>query len=60
MTPADIDAECQQNMDDIVKRALELGINHFETARVYGCSELIYGVTLKKAVDEWGYNSSGR
>jgi hypothetical protein len=34
MRPEDVEAECQQNLDDIVKRSLELGINHFETARV--------------------------
>jgi predicted aldo/keto reductase-like oxidoreductase len=55
MSPEDVEAECQKNLDDIVKRSLELGINHFETARVYGCSELMYGVTLKKAMSEWGY-----
>ena len=55
MTTADIDTVAQANLDAIVKRALEFGINHFETARVYGCSELMYGTTLKKVVEEWGY-----
>ena len=55
MTPEDVQAECQANLDAIVKRSLELGINHFETARVYGCSELMFGVTLKKATEEWGF-----
>ena len=32
----EIPAENQANVEAIVARALELGINHFETARVYG------------------------
>ena len=44
---ADVQAECQQNFEAIVARALELGINHFETAKGYGCSELQYGQALK-------------
>ena len=38
-----VDPECQSNFVAILERALELGINHFETARGYGCSELQYG-----------------
>ena len=30
----------QENFVAIIRRALQLGINHFETARGYGCSEL--------------------
>lgn len=29
-----------------------VGINHFETARGYGCSELQYGIALKRCMDE--------
>jgi uncharacterized protein len=36
----DVTAECQANFEAIVDRAMELGINHFETARGYGCSEV--------------------
>ena len=32
--------ECQANFEAIVQRALALGINHFETAKGYGCSEI--------------------
>jgi diketogulonate reductase-like aldo/keto reductase len=55
MAAADVDAAAQANLDAVVKRALDFGINHFETARVYGCSELMYGTTLRKVEEEWGY-----
>ena len=42
-----VDEACQTNFVNILKRALELGVNHFETARGYGCSELQYGHALK-------------
>ena len=47
-----VDEECQRNCVAIIKRSMELGINHFETARGYGCSELQYGIALKKCMDE--------
>lgn len=31
-TMADVTSECQANFEAIVDRAMELGINHFETA----------------------------
>ena len=43
-----VDPDCQSNFVAILERALELGINHFETARGYGCSELQYGDALKE------------
>ena len=43
-----MDEECQNNFVKILERALELGVNHFETARGYGCSELQYGDALKQ------------
>eukprot|EP00586_Coscinodiscus_wailesii_P006345 CAMPEP_0172487586 /NCGR_PEP_ID=MMETSP1066-20121228/16721_1 /TAXON_ID=671091 /ORGANISM="Coscinodiscus wailesii, Strain CCMP2513" /LENGTH=580 /DNA_ID=CAMNT_0013254289 /DNA_START=93 /DNA_END=1835 /DNA_ORIENTATION=+ len=39
--------ECQENLVAIIRRALALGVNHIETARGYGCSEMQYGVALK-------------
>jgi len=33
---ADVTAECQYNFEAIIARALELGINHIETAKGYG------------------------
>ena len=47
--PAVLDREPQENLDNlaqIVTKAVELGITHFETAK-YGCSELILGHTLR-------------
>jgi len=33
----------QNNVENIIKRSLEIGINHLETARAYGCSEMQLG-----------------
>ena len=46
VSPADIAAENQANLEKIVRHALELGINHFETARGYGSSEYQLGKIL--------------
>lgn len=45
----------QANFDRIVRQALEMGINHFETARGYGTSEQQLGNALRKAAgrDDW-------
>ena len=32
--------DCQRNFKDIIRWAWKVGINHIETARGYGCSEL--------------------
>jgi hypothetical protein len=42
----DIPAENQDNLEATVRRALELGINHIETARGYGTSEMQLGRIL--------------
>lgn len=57
MSLDDVDPECQANFVAILERALELGINHFETARAYGCSELQYGAALRELLR--GPTSSG-
>ncbi|MBL9170186.1 MAG: aldo/keto reductase [Verrucomicrobiales bacterium] len=44
--PQDIPAENQDNLEATVRRALELGINHIETARGYGSSEMQLGRIL--------------
>ena len=36
--PSEVPAEGQANIEAIIHRALELGINHIETARGYGSS----------------------
>ena len=36
----EIEAACQENLLNCVRRAIRLGANHFETARMYGTSEM--------------------
>ena len=43
---ATVSDESQRNVEACVRRALELGINHFETARGYGTSEYQLGRVL--------------
>jgi len=45
---SEVDPDCQDNFVAILRRALSHGINHFETARGYGCSELQYGDALRQ------------
>jgi hypothetical protein len=40
--------EGQKNLEDTIYRAVELGINHIETARGYGSSEMQLGPVLQK------------
>ena len=44
--PQDIPAENQDNLEATIRRALALGINHIETARGYGSSEMQLGRIL--------------
>jgi len=44
--PQDIPAENQDNLEATIHRAVELGINHIETARGYGSSEMQLGRVL--------------
>ena len=46
--PADIPRANQENLEACIHRALELGINHIETARGYGTSEMQLGQVLPK------------
>src|SRR5436190_24259200 len=48
VSPHDIPAANQANLEATIHRALELGINHFETARGYGTSEMQLGYVLPK------------
>ena len=48
MRGARVSAASQANVDGVVKRALALGINHFETARGYGTSEVQFGKALAR------------
>ena len=42
-----ISEECQANFDATIEQAYEYGINHFETARGYGCSEKQFCQSLR-------------
>lgn len=44
--PGEVPAEAQENLEATIRRALELGINHIETARGYGTSEMQLGRIL--------------
>ena len=46
--PKEVPAENQRNLEATIHRALELGINHIETARGYGSSEMQLGNVLPK------------
>jgi uncharacterized protein len=43
-------SDCQDNLLAILRYALKLGMNHIETARGYGCSELQIGTALKQMI----------
>jgi predicted aldo/keto reductase-like oxidoreductase len=46
--PSEIPADNQANLEATIHRSLELGINHIETARGYGTSEMQLGWVLPK------------
>ena len=48
VAPREIPVENQANIEAVIHRALELGINHFETARGYGTSEMQLGRILPR------------
>ena len=46
--PAKIPADNQKNLTETIRRSLDLGINHIETARGYGTSEMQLGWVLSQ------------
>jgi len=48
VTPGEIPRDNQENLEATIHRALELGINHIETARGYGTSEMQLGRVLPR------------
>src|SRR5437763_16810727 len=44
--PNEVPRQNQENLEAIIRHAFELGINHFETARGYGSSEMQLGNIL--------------
>ncbi|MDH3346745.1 MAG: aldo/keto reductase [Desulfobulbaceae bacterium] len=45
---SNVSQDSQDNLEQVVDRALSLGINHLETARAYGTAESQLGAVLKK------------
>ncbi|OUL28603.1 aldo/keto reductase [Nostoc sp. T09] len=48
VSPREIAKDNQENLEATIQRAIELGINHIETARGYGTSEMQLGRILPK------------
>ncbi|BAY22176.1 aldo/keto reductase [Calothrix sp. NIES-2100] len=48
VSPGEIPQDNQENLEATIRRAIELGINHIETARGYGTSEMQLGRILPK------------
>ena len=48
VNPAEIPRKNQENLEATIRRSIELGINHIETARGYGTSEIQLGKVLPK------------
>lgn len=48
VAPEKVEEDIQRNLEATILRALELGINHIETARGYGSSEMQLGWLLPK------------
>ena len=48
VAPGEVPADNQANLEATIHRAVELGINHIETARGYGSSEMQLGQVLPK------------
>ena len=48
IAPETVDEAGQRNLEATILRALELGINHIETARGYGSSEMQLGYILPR------------
>jgi predicted aldo/keto reductase-like oxidoreductase len=51
-SPSQIEQACQDNLVNILRHAIHCGVNHIETARGYGCSEMQIGMALKVLFDE--------
>ena len=48
IAPEEVPEDGQRNLEATILRSLELGINHIETARGYGSSEMQLGWILPK------------
>ena len=50
--PEEIPRDNQENLEAVIRRSIELGINHIETARGYGTSEMQLGKILPQILRE--------
>ena len=41
----------QTNLKDLIRLSLKLGMNHFETARMYGTSEMQFAAALNEMIE---------
>jgi len=44
-------SESQSTLKTVIRRCMKLGLNHFETARMYGTSEFQFAVALREMMD---------
>lgn len=51
-SPDQLEKECQDNLVNILRHAINCGVTHIETALGYGCSEMQIGLALKVLFDE--------
>lgn len=51
-SPDQLEKDCQDNLVNILRHAIHCGVNHIETAKFYGCSEMQIGLALKVLFDE--------
>ena len=56
--PAEIPPDNQRNLEATIHRSLELGINHIETARGYGTSEMQLGRLLPNEGPQTGFTTA--
>lgn len=47
-----VKSKSQTNFKDVILACIKLGLNHFETARFYGSSEIQMATALKELIDE--------
>ena len=47
-----VEQECQDNLVQILKHGISMGVTHIETAKGYGCSELQLGCALEQLFKE--------
>jgi len=46
-----VETPSQVNLEDVVRQCLKMGINHFETARMYGTSEIQLMAAFQRMID---------